>query len=146
MSGIWFRCHRLLLPANSFACRNRRCSWGVDRRRLEWRDGDIEEKFVKGGGPGGQKINKVRSKVVLRHLPTGLKVEVQQSRKLADNRGIARKLLRDKLDHLHHGEDSKMGRRVAKIQRQKSKRRKRARAKAATANAQARNTDEIEDK
>jgi protein subunit release factor B len=35
-------------------------------------ENDIEEKFVKGGGKGGQKINKTNSKVQLLHIPTGL--------------------------------------------------------------------------
>lgn len=34
-------------------------------------DVDIEESFVKGSGPGGQKINKTSSCVVLKHKPTG---------------------------------------------------------------------------
>jgi hypothetical protein len=39
----------------------------------EW---DLEEAFVKGSGPGGQKINKKMSRVQLKHLPTGIAVEV----------------------------------------------------------------------
>jgi protein subunit release factor B len=41
----------------------------------EW---DLEEKFVKGSGPGGQKINKCRHCVQLKHLPTGIMVEVNR--------------------------------------------------------------------
>jgi len=39
-------------------------------------DTDITEHFVKGGGKGGQKINKTSSCVVLKHEPTGVTVKV----------------------------------------------------------------------
>ena len=37
---------------------------------------DIEESFVKGNGPGGQKVNKSSNCVVLKHKPTGIVVKV----------------------------------------------------------------------
>ena len=37
---------------------------------------DLEEQFVKGGGPGGQSINKTSNCVVLKHKPTGIVVKV----------------------------------------------------------------------
>ena len=33
---------------------------------------DIEEKFVRGSGAGGQKVNKKANKVLLKHIPTCL--------------------------------------------------------------------------
>ncbi|XP_060529608.1 mitochondrial translation release factor in rescue [Cylas formicarius] len=33
---------------------------------------DLKEQFVRGSGPGGQKINKTASCVVLKHIPTGI--------------------------------------------------------------------------
>jgi protein subunit release factor B len=51
--------------------------------------GDVEEKFVRGTGPGGQKINKTSSTVWLRHRPTGLKVRCQAGRSQAANREVA---------------------------------------------------------
>ncbi|CAN0065547.1 unnamed protein product, partial [Discosporangium mesarthrocarpum] len=57
---------------------------------------DIEENFTKGRGPGGQKINKVRNCVQLTHRPTGIMVSCQESRELGVNRGIAKKILREK--------------------------------------------------
>jgi protein subunit release factor B len=50
---------------------------------------DIEERFVRGTGPGGQKINKTSSTVWLRHGPTGLEVRCQQERSQAANRAQA---------------------------------------------------------
>ncbi|CAM9136271.1 unnamed protein product, partial [Chrysoparadoxa australica] len=83
---------------------------------------DLLEQFVKGSGPGGQKINKVRSCVVLTHQPTGIQVRCQDERELTTNRKIARKRLQMKVEHLLHGDDSKIGRKVARLQRSKGKR------------------------
>lgn len=73
---------------------------------------DIEESFVRGGGAGGQKINKTSSKVVLTHHPTGVTVATQQTRSLAQNRKIARKLLAEQVDLHLNGEESKVRRRL----------------------------------
>lgn len=43
---------------------------------VSFNENDLEEKFQKGGGPGGQKINKSSSAVVLKHLPTGIIIQV----------------------------------------------------------------------
>jgi protein subunit release factor B len=50
---------------------------------------DVEEKFVRGSGPGGQKINKTSSTVWLRHRPTGIEVRIQRERSQAANRELA---------------------------------------------------------
>lgn len=50
---------------------------------------DVEERFVRGSGPGGQKINKTSSTVVVRHRPTGIEVRVQRERSQAANRELA---------------------------------------------------------
>jgi protein subunit release factor B len=50
------------------------------------RDGDVEEKFIRGSGPGGQKINKTSSTVWLRHRPTGIEVRCQAERSQVANR------------------------------------------------------------
>lgn len=54
--------------------------------RLGVRLADIEERFVRGTGPGGQKINKTSSTVTLRHEPTGVEVRCQDERSQAANR------------------------------------------------------------
>lgn len=58
---------------------------------------DVEERFVRGAGPGGQKINKTSSTVWLRHAPTGLEVRCQRERSQVANREIAWRELCDKL-------------------------------------------------
>ena len=58
-------------------------------RALGVRAADVEEKFVRGTGPGGQKINKTSSTVWLRHGPTGVEVRCQRERSPAVNREVA---------------------------------------------------------
>jgi len=59
---------------------------------------DVEEKFVRGSGPGGQKINKTSSTVCLRHRPTGVEVRVQRERSQTANRELAWQELCEKLE------------------------------------------------
>jgi protein subunit release factor B len=59
---------------------------------------DVEEKFIRGGGPGGQKINKTSSTVWLRHRPTGIEVRCQAERSQSANRELAWRELCDKLE------------------------------------------------
>lgn len=59
---------------------------------------DVEERFVRGGGPGGQKINKTSSTVWLRHGPTGIEVRCQAERSQAANRRTAWRDLCEKLE------------------------------------------------
>ena len=70
-------------------------------------ENDLDESFVRGGGSGGQKVNKTASKVVLLHKPTNIRVSCQKTRSLEQNRKIARKLLREKLDEFLHGGESR---------------------------------------
>jgi protein subunit release factor B len=59
---------------------------------------DVEERFVRGAGPGGQKINKTSSTVWLRHRPTGIEVRCQRERSQAANRAWAWQELCAKLE------------------------------------------------
>jgi protein subunit release factor B len=56
---------------------------------LSVRPDDVDERFVRGAGPGGQKINKTSSTVWLRHRPTGIEVRCQRERSQAANRESA---------------------------------------------------------
>ena len=47
---------------------------------------DVDERFVRGSGPGGQKINKTSSTVWLQHRPTGIEVRCQRERSQSANR------------------------------------------------------------
>ena len=66
--------------------------------RLHIRPEDIDERFVRGAGPGGQKINKTSSTVWLRHGPSGTEVRCQAERSQAANRQKAWEELCDKLE------------------------------------------------
>ncbi|KAI1422162.1 RF-1 domain-containing protein [Xylaria sp. FL1777] len=68
---------------------------------------EIEESFLKGSGPGGQKINKTNSAVQLKHIPTGVVIKCQATRSRSQNRTIARRLLADKLDDMSRGDESR---------------------------------------
>lgn len=62
---------------------------------------DVEEKFVRSGGKGGQNVNKVSTCVQLKHIPTGLTVRCEVHRTQNKNRELARQILKKKLDKIH---------------------------------------------
>jgi peptide chain release factor len=93
------------------------------------REGDLEERFVRAQGRGGQKVNKTSSCVHLKHLPTGMEVKCQETRSREANRFFARRLLSDKVEESLLGPDSPQARKARKIRKQKARRSKKARAK-----------------
>jgi protein subunit release factor B len=48
----------------------------AQRQKIVLNEDDLIETFVRGSGPGGQCINKRSNCVDLRHIPTGLRVQV----------------------------------------------------------------------
>lgn len=90
---------------------------------------DVSEFFVRGGGPGGQKINKTSSCVVLKHLPTGIEVRCQKHREQSKNRLSAYKLLLLKIDERIRGRESKLQQKIFKLRKQKQRRSRRAKEK-----------------
>ncbi|OQN95957.1 hypothetical protein B0A48_17900 [Cryoendolithus antarcticus] len=86
------------------------------RRKIT--EDEITESFLKGSGPGGQKINKTSSAVQLKHLPTGIVVKCQETRSREQNRKFARQILGERLDEIEKGGESRA---AIKAERAKSK-------------------------
>ncbi len=85
-------------------------------------ESELEEVFARSGGPGGQNVNKVSTAVTLRHLPSGLRVTVQDSRSQALNRKLARERLLEAIErHRQKARAAELSRRE-KIRRQRSPR------------------------
>jgi len=90
---------------------------------------DLEEKYVRSSGPGGQKVNKTSSCVLLTHLPSGLQVKMQKERSQPLNRYHARKRLCELLEAKRLGAKSPAALEAEKIRKQKQRRKRRSKAK-----------------
>ena len=88
---------------------------------------DLIERFIRGTGHGGQKINKTSSCVYLQHQPSGIEIKCQAQRSREMNRFIARRELCERLEELAQGRKSERQQRIEKIRRQKRRRSRRQR-------------------
>ena len=94
------------------------------------REEDLEERFVRSSGAGGQHVNKSATCVWLRHRPTGIEVKCMQERSQSINRFLARRELMERLAALA-GQPTDADREREKVRRQKARRKRRSTAKAA---------------
>ena len=110
-------------------------SFAVSEEKNQWlremmhllgiREQDIEEKFIRSSGHGGQNVNKTATCVYIRHVPTGTEIKCMETRSQSINRFLARRELIKRLGSrsgLMTSDQSK----IEKIRKQKAKRKKRA--------------------
>ena len=88
---------------------------------------DIEESFILGGGPGGQKTNKTSNVVRLKHEPSGLNIRFGETRSREDNRWLARRALAEAI--LERENKRKSARQQAAEKKRRQKRRRSRRQK-----------------
>ena len=88
---------------------------------------DIEESFILGGGPGGQKTNKTSNVVRLKHEPSGLNIRFGETRSREDNRWLARRTLAEAI--LERENKRKSARQQAAEKKRRQKRRRSRRQK-----------------
>ena len=86
---------------------------------------DLEESFILGGGPGGQKTNKTSNVVRLMHEPSGMMVRCGETRSRETNRWIARRTLAEMILERERGRKSAARQAAEKIRRQKRRRSRR---------------------
>ena len=75
-------------------------------QRLGVHKNDLEEKFVRGSGKGGQKVNSTSNCVYLTHVPSGIVIRCHCEREREINRYLARRTLCEELDHRFNGAPS----------------------------------------
>ncbi|WP_299983716.1 peptide chain release factor-like protein [Desulfobacula sp.] len=90
---------------------------------------DIEEKFIKASGRGGQKVNKSSSAVFLKHKKTNLSVKCGKARSQHLNRFLALRTLIEKIEENITGKNDKEQKRIEKIKKQKQRRKRRTQKK-----------------
>ncbi|MEW5948840.1 MAG: peptide chain release factor-like protein [Thermodesulfobacteriota bacterium] len=89
---------------------------------------DIEEKFIRSSGKGGQKVNKTSTCVYLKHLPTGIEVKCMKDRSQSINRFLARRELAERIAALS-GRVTGRGLAQERIRKQKARKKKRTKSK-----------------
>ena len=90
---------------------------------------DIEEKFIKGSGKGGQKVNKSVSTVFLKHKITNISVKCGKTRSQHLNRFLALRSLVEKIEIFMKGGDDPQQKKVDKIRKQKMRRKRKNKKK-----------------
>ena len=90
---------------------------------------DLDESFILGGGPGGQKTNKTSSVVRIFHAPSGIQVRCGENRSREINRWLARRTLAERILEREQGRKSALQQEREKTRRQKRRRSRRQKQK-----------------
>jgi protein subunit release factor B len=113
----------------TFAVSEEKNNWlRENMKTLGLHEKDIDEKFIRSSGKGGQKVNKTSTCVYLRHVPTGIEVKCMKDRSQSVNRFLARRELLKRIARLS-GHLTSEDARQEKIKKQKAKNRKRTLSK-----------------
>lgn len=113
----------------NFAVSEEKNRWLKEKMEsLNIREEDIEEKFIRSSGKGGQKVNKTATCVYIKHMPTGIEVKCMKERSQSINRFLARRELAERIERLS-GKLTTGDMKRLKLKKQKQKRQKRARRK-----------------
>jgi len=91
-------------------------------------EADLEERFIRSSGSGGQHVNKSSTCVHLTHKPTGLEVKCMRERSQSLNRFLARRELAEKVAE-QMGIATRRDERAERIRRNKSRQKRRRSAK-----------------
>lgn len=117
--------------------------------RLKINDADLTVSYLKGTGPGGQKIvrdspgqnavswstnaltnqNKTNSAVQIIHHPSGIVVKCQATRSRSQNAKTARSLLADKIEQKEKGGESRVALKAEAARKKKASKMKKTRRK-----------------
>ena len=89
----------------------------------------IDEQFVRGGGPGGQKTNKTSNGVLLRYAPLGLVVRCRRDRRRNVNRFLALRELVDQVEMKLSPGTSQRLQEIERLRRSKARSMRRAKAR-----------------
>jgi protein subunit release factor B len=112
-----------------FAVTEQKNRWLKERMEaLGIHERDIEEKFIRSSGSGGQKVNKTSTCVYLKHIPTGFEIKCMKARDQSLNRFLARRELVRRIEKMS-GQLTPEVIKIGRAKRQKAKRRRRARLK-----------------
>ncbi len=90
---------------------------------------DLEEKFVKSSGRGGQKVNKTSSAVFIRHRPTGLTAKVGKYRSQHLNRFLALRQLVENIEVHQTGRAVQKDQKLERLRKKKARRKSKSRKK-----------------
>jgi protein subunit release factor B len=113
----------------SFSVSEEKNKWLRERMAaLGIREEELEEKFVRSAGKGGQHLNKSSTCVWLRHIPTGIEVKCMVERSQSKNRFLARRELVEKIALLM-GQPTHRSLKQERARRQKARRQRRAAGK-----------------
>lgn len=103
-----------MAPGKLEELRSRILRLGVDLRL-------VEESFSRGGGKGGQKVNKTSNRVQLSYPPLGIRVACQRERKRSLNRFLALRELVDRIEMRVSPETSERLQEIERLRRRKAR-------------------------